>query len=59
MSNKIKTADEIINEVAETLKEADGTFIEEIANMVLTHKVTYMGDSFFNQIDNKCLTYTE
>jgi hypothetical protein len=42
-----KTADEIIKEIAEVLAEADGEFIAEIANQVLTRKVAYKGDSFF------------
>jgi hypothetical protein len=41
---KDKTADEVINMIAETLREADGKFIETIANMVLTEKVEYSDD---------------
>ena len=40
-----KTADEVINMIAETLREADGNFIEMIANMVLTEKVRYKDDT--------------
>jgi len=43
----IKTADEIIEEIAATLAEADGEFIENIANSVLSHTVTYREDSLF------------
>lgn len=42
-----KTADEVIDLIAETLREADGKFIERIANQVLTNEVEYIGDSFF------------
>lgn len=48
----MKTADEIIQEIAETLKEADGEFIAFIANQVLTNKVTYDQDSLFTQDDD-------
>jgi hypothetical protein len=43
------TSDEIINEIAETLREGDGEFIESIANQVLVPTVTYAGDSMFEQ----------
>lgn len=44
-----KTVDEIIKEIAETLVEADGYFIQEIANQVLMDKVVYKEDGFFEQ----------
>jgi hypothetical protein len=44
-----KSADEIIQEIAEVLAQADGDSIEMIANHVLTNKVTYIGDSMFEQ----------
>lgn len=37
-------ADMVIQQIVETLAEADGPFIEDIANRVLTHKVTYRKD---------------
>ena len=40
-------SDELINEIAEVLREGDGDFIERIANMVLVPEVTYIGDSMF------------
>jgi hypothetical protein len=40
-----KTADEVINMVADVLREADGNFIEVIANLVLTEKVRYKDDT--------------
>lgn len=40
-----KTVDEVINMIAETLKEADGNFIEMIANLVLTENVKYKNDT--------------
>lgn len=42
-----KTADEVIDLIAETLRQADGKFIERIANQVLTNEVEYVGDSYF------------
>ena len=42
-------SDEVINEIAEVLREGDGDFIEKIANMVLAPRVTYIGDSMFEQ----------
>ena len=42
-------SDEVINEIAEVLREGDGDFIEKIANMVLVPEVTYVGDSMFEQ----------
>lgn len=42
-----KTADEIIQMIAEVLYETDGKFIENIANAVLSQKVEYDGDSLF------------
>jgi hypothetical protein len=47
--NETLTADDVINEIAEVLREADGDFIELIANSVLTNKVKYVGDSFFER----------
>ncbi len=41
------TADEVIEQIAEILKEADGDFIEHIANQVLGNKVKYKEDSVF------------
>ena len=38
---KTKTADEVINMISSVLREADGDYIEMIANMVLTEKVKY------------------
>ena len=42
-----KTADEVIQMIAEVLAEADGKFIEGIANRVLVKNVKYVGDSMF------------
>jgi hypothetical protein len=44
---KVKTADEVISEIAETLSQADGKFIEHIANQVLSKPVKYTEDSLF------------
>jgi hypothetical protein len=44
-------ADDVINQIAETLCQASGEFIEEIANKVLTLKVVYQGDSIYTQED--------
>jgi hypothetical protein len=42
-----KSADEIIKMIAETLAESDGEFVEQIANQVMTDKVSYIGDWMF------------
>jgi len=43
----VRSADEIINDIAEVLREADADFILEIADQVLAWPVTYLGDSQF------------
>ena len=48
---KTLSADEVIAEVADILKEADGDFIEHIANEVLGRKVVYVEDSMFEYQD--------
>ena len=45
-----KTADEIIDEIAETLRQADGEWIETVANMCLTQEVKYTEDSMFEEV---------
>lgn len=49
MSKRTLTSDELINEIAETLREGDGDFIEDIANRVLVPNITYIEDSMFEQ----------
>ena len=43
------TSDELINKIAEVLRQGDGEFITTIANRVLVQKITYDGDSMFTQ----------
>jgi len=43
------TSDEVINEIAEILREGDGEFVANIANQVLVPEVTYLEDSMFEQ----------
>jgi len=43
------TSDELINEIAEVLREGDGEFIESIANQVLVGEIVYKEDSIFVQ----------
>ncbi len=45
------TASEVIRQVTDILAEADGEFIEHIANEVLGRKVKYEGDSLFSFAD--------
>lgn len=45
----IKTTNEVIKELAETLTQCDEEFIEKIANDVLTRKVKYLGGNVFEQ----------
>jgi len=47
------TADEVIDQISEILREADGDFIEHIANEVLGRKVEYDGDSLFSFKDEE------
>lgn len=47
MATETKSADEIIQMIAETLGENSGEFIQDIALQVLTPTVTYIGDSLF------------
>jgi len=47
MTKKLLSADEVINEISDILKEADGDFIEHIANQVLGNKVKYLEDAKF------------
>ena len=46
---RLLSADDVINEIAEVLREGDGEFIESIANQVLVPEVTYLEDSLFEQ----------
>ena len=48
MIKEDKTADEVITLIANTLAEADGATIADIANRVLSAKTEYFGDSFFS-----------
>jgi hypothetical protein len=43
------TSDEVVHEIAETLRESDGELIESIANQVLVPEVSYIADSLFEQ----------
>ena len=54
-----KTADEVINEIAETMRQWDGEFIERIANQVLTRQVEYLGDSVFEQAGDESIDRNE
>ena len=39
--------DKLLQELTEVLGQADGDFIAEICNKVMTKKVEYKGDGFF------------
>lgn len=43
------TADELIQEIAEVLAEADGKFLEVIASQILSARITYKEDSVFEK----------
>ena len=45
--NEIKTADEIIDEIANSLRQADHKWIAHIANQVLSYEVNYIGEDTF------------
>jgi hypothetical protein len=44
---RILTADELVAEIAKTLKEWDDLLLEDTANDILSEKVEYIGDSQF------------
>lgn len=46
---EVLSADDVINKIVATLAEADGQFIEKIANQVLSNEVEYVVDSTFMQ----------
>lgn len=50
--NELLSADEVIQQIAEVLPQADGEFIQHIANQVLGRKVRYIKDSVFEIVDN-------
>lgn len=45
------TADEVIDEIAEVLRQGDEEFIEKIANMVLVPKITRKGKKFVQETE--------
>jgi hypothetical protein len=48
---EIKSAAELVEAISEVLlTEADGDFLQRIANEVLTQESTYIGDSMFTQM---------
>jgi hypothetical protein len=48
------TIDEMINEIAEVLREGDGEFVLSIAQQVLVPEISYDGDSIYTQEFNEC-----
>jgi len=50
---EFKDVNILIQEIAEVLGEADGDFIEKIANQVLSHPVEYTEDNNFRQLQKK------
>ena len=42
------SSEEVVKQVAEVLAQADGEFIQDIANAVLGNKVIYREDSLFD-----------
>lgn len=46
-------ADDVIAQIACALTEAEGDFIENIANQVLDRKVVYIADSLFRYTEDK------
>ena len=45
--DEILSTEDVIQQISEILPEADGDFIEHIANQVLGRKVKYVEDSIF------------
>ena len=50
--SKLVSAEEVIHQIADVLAQADGDFIQYIANEVLGFKVRYVKDSVFEQLEN-------
>lgn len=46
---ELKDINIVLQEISEVLEQADGDFIEEIANQVLSHPVEYIEDDNFRQ----------
>ena len=54
MSKKDKlSTDEVIQQISEILPQADGDFIEHIANLVLGRKVKYLEDDLFEYVTER------
>jgi hypothetical protein len=49
-TKQTKTVDQLIAEIAEVLSEADGEFISDVANQVLSYRYKYIGDSTFELV---------
>ena len=43
------SSEELIDELAEALRDSDGELLAQVANQVLVPQVTYIGDSLFMQ----------
>jgi len=43
--------DQLLQDLAEVLGQADGEFVAEICNKVMTQKVVYIGDTLFEVED--------
>ncbi len=49
-TTSVKAANAVIDEISEALlAEADGPFIQRIANQILTRKVRYLEDGYFEE----------
>lgn len=47
MPTEVIHIEDVIQQVAEYLRQAPGEEVEEIVNKLLSNKVKYVGDSFF------------
>lgn len=47
---ELMNCDDVIQQIANALAEADGDFIERIANSVLIREVRYLGDGMFEYV---------
>ena len=50
MARELKTIDEVIEMITETLRTTDGKCVADLANSLLDERFEYVGDSMFDVI---------
>jgi hypothetical protein len=49
MEKPVLHIDEVIEKITEALRQSNGIFVEDIANRILSNKVKYIEDNFFEE----------